>query len=729
MENKDKALQQQLIERDKKIAQLNYLLSERDRQLTELSDALESVQSSLSWKLSYPVRFAENQGLRLKALYRTVRRTLGFGGGLWATCKKIVRIFSQEGVQGIVMRIKHIKQHHEPITPKRHGEVNLANYHLTDANKNTNIDYLAEMRAVTLEDYDVISLDVFDTALIRLFATPDGIFSYIEEQHQLPQFKKRRLEAEAQARAVHNTQKDISIEQIYQQPQLNGIDPQLEIEAELVFCVVNPIIYDLYARAKILQKKIYFVSDMYLKKEQIEQLLHKQGYKEYDVLYVSSEDHLIKGDGSRFVALKEELPGEKILHIGDNYLADYEWPKRHDIDAEHYPLPASFYEKDTLVGSLYAGLMSTQSTGLSFLLGMYKRWKYGDKSSGWGLWRDIGFLFGGPLLYLFGNYIHQQALKKPNTQLCFLARDGLIIKKVYDLLFKTPEQDSIYLLASRRAMTFPLFVMDQKACEQSELLNIYFSTHNASNADEVIERLAYTDFTALHSDLKALEKDGVIENEKALKSCLYKHYASLHAKAQDEQRGLLQYLESQQVLESNKNGLVVDVGWVGTIQDSLNQMLATTGHSKQFEGLYIGVLPIAENASTKHGFLFDKENQDNYYKLAPFRNFIELLTAAPTAGLVRFSDISPHTLFDDEPSPQESHRIDIAKEIQHGIMDFAHSIKALDAEQLPRIDTTDLLFLFELLQQKASPAVQAALSQTKHARLPSNAFTHSVIEF
>lgn len=734
----DGATKQKVVEQEKKIAQLNYLLSERETQIAELTQLLEQLQQSPSWKFSYPLRYLENQFVRLKALYRTFKRTIGFGGGFVSTIKKIIRIFQQEGFGGIMMRARHIKKHHEPLAPKHpsHLGLNLSKYHLSDANKNQNENYLAQIRALDLTAYDVISLDVFDTALVRHFASPDGIFNYIEEHHQLAGFKKKRLQAEANARTQHPEKKDIDLATIYAQPALADIDPQPEMDAELLFCVANPVIYDLYLRAQILKKSVYFVSDMYLSQAHIEQLLAKQGYHDYEQLYVSSEDDLIKGDGSRFQTLKKEWEDKKVLHIGDNYLADYEWPKKLQFDAEHYCPPDQFYQQDTLVGSLYEGIKQVQSAGLSFALGSYRRWKLGDKSpEGWGLWRDLGFLFGGPLLYLFTQYVHQQNQQRQGqqpTQLCFLARDGLIIKKVYDLLFKPDNQESIYLLASRRAMTFPLWSMDLDACKKTKLLDIYFSTHSASNAAEVVERLGYDDLDDLLQDLEHFQqqqKDSIIANEKDLKALIYQHHTTLQAKAKEELNGLMAYLDESQVLDPNKQSIVVDVGWVGTIQDSLNEVMAATQTNKHFDGLYMGVLPIAAQPESKGGFLFNPTDQELFASLSPFRNFIELLTAAPVPGLVRFSPEAPYAIFDETPSEQEQHRLFIAEEIQHGIMDFAHTVKQLGVENIPELLPSDLNFLFELLQRQASPAVIAALSQTKHARLPSSAFTHSVIEF
>src|SRR5690606_31957279 len=158
------------------------------------------------------------------------------------------------------------------------------------------------------------------------------------------------------------------------------------------------------------------------------------------------------------------------------------------------------------------------------------------------------------------------------------------------------------------------------------------------------------------------QNDSIISREKDLKTILYAHHGTLQVKAKAELSGLLAYLSNQHMLDPNTPSIVVDVGWIGTIQDSLNAVMAATQHSKRFDGLYMGVLPIAAHAHTKGGFLFNPQDQELFEAFAPFRNFIELLTAAPVPGLVRFSESTPYACFDEQPSAQEQHRLAIATE-------------------------------------------------------------------
>lgn len=719
------SLQKELANRDKKIVELNYLLSEREREVAELAEALARMESSWSWRLSTPVRQLGRQGRRMKAVLCAVRQALAAQGGVGAAGRKAVRIWRREGLRGVQTRVSGVGRQIAG-KARSHTEANA----LGGAVAGRARSYLQEVRDIDIGPYDIISLDVFDTALLRRFATPTDLFAYMEQHYALPDFQAKRIEAEAQARAAHPERKDVDLDLIYAQPLLDDLDPALEMEVELRFSVANPIIYDLYMRALVQKKKIWFVSDMYLKHEQVEALLHQAGYTDYEQLVVSSHDDLVKGDGSRFEVLKEQWGAQKALHFGDNRVADFEWPSRLGVDAIHYQEPADFYREDLCLATLYEGLMAAQSVGLSFVLGNYRRWKYGDKSSGWSLWRDIGFLFGGPLLLQFSRYLHERAQALQADQLCFLARDGQIMQQVYQALYEDEAINNVYVLASRRAMTFPLFSLEAEQCLKNPLLDIYVSPHETSTAAEVFERLGYPDYTELLEELQALGKGAPIHNDQAIRQVLAHHHDGLQARAQAELDGLWQHLEALGIMDDSQRSLLVDVGWVGTIQDSLNTLMTAAGHEKQFGGVYLGVLPQAEQAHHKHGLLFDAARPQAFTDWAPLRNFIELLTAAPVPGVVRFdaqTEAGAH--FDEVPSVQEAQRLAISKEIQHGIMDFVRCSKELGLEQIPPLSQEDIATLFMLLQQQPSKELRRLLSHTKHARLPSNAFNHSIIDF
>src|SRR5574344_349740 len=148
----------------------------------------------------------------------------------------------------------------------------------------------------------IISMDVFDTAIIRTVYKPSDLFGLISDE-----FKIKRIEAETKARQNKTC---YNIDDIY--AFLPGYDKQVEIELELENCRPNPTFLRMYDKNKVI-----FISDMYLSSEIIKKMLIKCGYEDPKV-FVSCEWNAHKGDGGLFKA----IPVQVSEHYGDNYIAD-----------------------------------------------------------------------------------------------------------------------------------------------------------------------------------------------------------------------------------------------------------------------------------------------------------------------------------------------------------------------------------------------------------------------
>ena len=174
----------------------------------------------------------------------------------------------------------------------------------------------------------VVSLDVFDTALLRNVYQPTDIFKLVE-QDVCRDFYKKRKEAENKAREKNFY---YNIYDIYEF--LPEFDPEVEIKAELDNCKANPKILELYNQNPA---NFVFISDMYLPAKIIKQMLSKIGYKNPRV-FVSCEMKALKYDGGLFKKV-QDIIGMKIQkHYGDNYVADIEGAKKAGIpDVEFNP--------------------------------------------------------------------------------------------------------------------------------------------------------------------------------------------------------------------------------------------------------------------------------------------------------------------------------------------------------------------------------------------------------
>ena len=135
------------------------------------------------------------------------------------------------------------------------------------------------------------------------------------------------------------------------------------------------------------------------------------------------------------------MPAEKILHIGDNPVSD-------GLNAD----------KNGIQTILYTGL---QNPFLSTRLNKKLSKSHDLFSSFWqaqimhqsmpNYWYAIGFQYIGPLLVHFSSFLKKKTAQKDISKIAFMARDGQIMKQVFNTLYPDFEQTS-YVFASRLMM-------------------------------------------------------------------------------------------------------------------------------------------------------------------------------------------------------------------------------------------------------------------------------------
>ncbi len=183
----------------------------------------------------------------------------------------------------------------------------------------------------------VVSFDVFDTLLKREVNTPKDVFAYMEKELRkvdsisMEHFAEKRIKAEQAAREAH-PKMEVSLREIYDRlPYDDSVKQEimtLEVQTEFKLSKVNYPIKKVYDRCVEQKKQIYFISDMYLSKEVVDNLLRKSGYTK-GKLYVSSESGFTKRSGKLFhyIQRQEKLDVHEWVHIGDSILADFIVPR------------------------------------------------------------------------------------------------------------------------------------------------------------------------------------------------------------------------------------------------------------------------------------------------------------------------------------------------------------------------------------------------------------------
>jgi hypothetical protein len=172
------------------------------------------------------------------------------------------------------------------------------------------------------------SWDCFDTLIARKFVDPQSIFDEVERRTGIKGFRKKRIKAEANSNGTYLD--------IYKHLPFD-IDPSIEFQVELEQC------YGIVENINAVEDGDIIVSDMYLSEEQVCKLLQSCGFTKNVKIYVTN-------GGKRDGWIWKNLP--KIdLHIGDNYIADVESPKKYNIESFHYTEHA-FNNREKLIAEI-----------------------------------------------------------------------------------------------------------------------------------------------------------------------------------------------------------------------------------------------------------------------------------------------------------------------------------------------------------------------------------------
>ncbi len=537
-----------------------------------------------------------------------------------------------------------------------------------------------------IEKAKVISFDIFDTLLIRDFYRPADVSNYIEHKYHLAGFQQQRITAEEVTRMDHSECSDITYKLIYQN--LSQYDSRLEKDIEYKSCIINPEIKQLYDYAISQGKKIIAISDMYLDKNFIEALLYKNGVEDIDQIYVSGELNKTKSGGELYQHVLNNLhiDAAELLHIGDNYQSDYIMARELGISAVYYKAlrdGMDEYSNETLVSSL--NHMNTPQASL-FTGALVNHYPVLKKKS---YWYQFGFQYSGILLFNFVTYIYEYAKTNSITRIYFMARDGKIIKKAFDLLYgEHSEIKTYYMYASRRLFYIPSI----NFFNEESIETLLESTPGTPYID-IVNRLG---FDWLICEAKKYFPDinkqiTTSEDRKVLKEFFLEYRTCIQKEIEKERKNLINYIDTID-LRKDKQRLLIDIGWECSSQKYLESML-----EEKFHGIYFATLKSTYMHKNIHGYVCDTGQ--------PRKNCILLNTSLPVIELLFSGDHYSITAIDDDLNPiyqnksvEEEIRICNAKEIHTGVLAFINLYKDIYRKyELQQDKNIDIVVLRSLL--------------------------------
>ncbi len=537
--------------------------------------------------------------------------------------------------------------------------------------------------AAQLEKYEMISFDVFDTLLLRKVEKPTDVFLYMEAKYQLPRFAYQRVRAEAEARKK-SLMGEVGLDDIYEVlARWINMDAECwkerEILAERTLCYANPYMKELIEELLIMGKRIIAVSDMYLSAEVVGQLLADAGYSGMEKLFVSNEFQASKGNGKLYEAVKDWADTNNIVHIGDNIVSDYVNARKADLESFHYPnvnaqygINHLLYGMSNLTGAFTKGIINGYLNN-----GMNKVTPY----------FEYGMINGGLLACGYCEFLNKVVKEKRIDKILFVARDGYIVKKVYNAFYDECAND--YILFSRFCSEQILF---EKYTEDYIHHNFYY-------------RLGLEKKVTLEQLLQEIDLEFLIEKLSEYNLNKEELYTSANSERvvdfiYQEKEAIIRYFKATQdnmysylkpMIEGHKKILVVDLGWFGTgglavkflLEEKFGRnvevisALVGTNEDPSLESrIARGDLQPYAYSPVHNVYLlhWHTRHQYNIHNL-----LIELLFSAPQPSFLKFEKLENGKII-SKYGYEEKENYDIINEMHRGIMKFAEIYNSLDSE-------------------------------------------------
>lgn len=511
-----------------------------------------------------------------------------------------------------------------------------------------------------LSQHSFISFDIFDTLLMRRCLYPRDIFYIVDSRIDFKidfTFSEVRMAAEQEL-------KDSTypcVDEIYNKMQeREGFSDnvkiklrELEIEVEKEYIIPREEMIDLYRKCIGQGKTVVLISDMYLNRGILEDILKKNGVFGYDELFISCEYGVSKNAGL-YEKVIEKYGNRKWIHIGDNLKSDVGVPREYGIN--------SF--------KVMSALEMLENSHLESILecadNLYYRCIVGE---------IIGSLFNSPFaLFGTGGIVNIDSLPQLSmfiaplvlgymywtiskiallgvSDIIFVARDGFLAKKIYELIKKNRKLDNLpqgkYIYTSGRASTLATIKIEEDLKE-------VFAEYNG-NLKELLESVVA---------LKEYNWDVSADKQEILRN----NADAILKKAQEERAEFLCYLKGEDI-DFTRDVVYFDVFSKGTGQDNFERIL-----DKKLVGIYLNksISEIERRNVLTYNSLFDSCNHyEKQYGIFKGYSFLEFIFSSPEPCFMRIK--KGEKVFYNEDRTKES--ISFLNEMQEAILNFCGRIE------------------------------------------------------
>ncbi|NDV62236.1 hypothetical protein G0Q06_07235 [Puniceicoccales bacterium CK1056] len=250
-------------------------------------------------------------------------------------------------------------------------------------------------------------------------------------------------------------------------------------------------------------------------------------------------------------------------------------------------------------------------------------------------WTHIGERVCAPLYFSMCHWIHEQISGRNMRKILFLARDGLILKDTWELLYgKEGSPAPLYLWASRRCLRIAR--MERLGDSEKALI---LSRKNLTPA-QCLHQLGL-DFPEPGADTGVAWNAPLRsrQDREAFMDYLDSVSGRILKQAKEERECLLAYLESVGLITATKEPVaLVDLGWQGNLQAALQELLNNSGSQTELHGYYMGTIaPVGvQDSKRTSGLYFNHSSPEKPCRaIRHCQLLVETLFAAPHPSIKR----------------------------------------------------------------------------------------------
>ncbi|WP_237151733.1 hypothetical protein [Oryzibacter oryziterrae] len=465
-----------------------------------------------------------------------------------------------------------------------------------------------------------VSFDFFDTIVWRPYQQPVDLFWELGERLVatgiLPvdftpaKFMQARIIAEGKARQRKTREgrfHEVSLAEIYAEftglgAEARGRAADTEVAVEAARTCLDPVIAEAIDYAVAAGKQVLIISNTYLSREQLAQLLVGKGAAEFALenIHCSSDYGIDKEAGLVSLVLSERrLQPSAVLHVGDSWHADVDVPGLAGVRTLHYPKFVDIYpalvDREAQMRSFGQAsevpVMSVlqqvrrshlNATGIEVPMSVSER---------------IGAFIVGPTLAAYAHWLLEEVERQGNAPVLCLTREGLLLSETFQsVAAQIGRTDFLSIpFLSSRAILFSASFFDFSEDELETFLLSRRTPFTMRSFCTLVgldaEKLSGEPLPAAYLDFPLIADTpltSVLIAELARNADLRQQTLAYSAARRDMFKRYVDAVFARHGVGIEQGHLyVADVGWSGRSQRLLERILGAIGYPVSLHGLYM----------------------------------------------------------------------------------------------------------------------------------------------